>query len=90
MEAEVVTIENDPSSPTKFDNQRYLVDKRLLGDIEYVPIDQPKDYTRHTRRHPKRQQNKLDANLLAHGLVMPILVDKEDFVIDGHAVPAVF
>ncbi len=69
----------------KFDNHRQWVDKNLIDKIEQIPIDAPKPYANNPRRHPKREQRKLENSLLAFGFVMPILLDDNDTIIAREA-----
>jgi DNA modification methylase len=54
--------------------------------IQYFPIDDVKPYARHARLHNRKQRRKLEALLRRYGQVIPILVDEQHTVVDGHAV----
>jgi len=69
-------------------NQRPWIDRRLIGDVEYVPIDSVKPYPGNPRKHPKRQQKKIDQNLPAFGIVLPILIDPDNTIVAGEAIHA--
>ena len=84
-----MVLKEKSSSPVDNNhNQRPWIDRRLLRCIEYVPIDDLKPYPGNPRKHPKRQQNKLDRNLSAFGIVLPVLVDADGVIIAGEAVHA--
>tara|TARA_R110001592_G_scaffold222022_1_gene477043 strand:- start:5597 stop:7003 length:1407 start_codon:yes stop_codon:yes gene_type:complete len=84
----MVLREKSSTPVDKNHNQRPWLDRRLLRCIEYVPIDDLKPYPGNPRKHPKRQQNRLDRNLSGFGIVLPVLVDADGVIIAGEAVHA--
>lgn len=69
----------------KTHNQAPWVDARLLDNVLYMSIGNLKPYPGNPRKHPKRQQKKLDASVRAFGLVVPILVDANNEIVAGEA-----
>jgi hypothetical protein len=49
------------------------------------PIGELKPYKRNARVHPRAQLEKLAASIREFGFLMPILVDRADRIIAGHA-----
>ncbi len=70
----------------KTHNQAPRVDARLLDNVLYMSIGNLKPYPGNPRKHPKRQQKKLDASVRAFGLVVPILVDANNEIVAGEAI----
>ena len=57
----------------------------LKLSIEHLPISDIRVYGRRLRKPAKGLQEKLEASIGAFGLVLPLLVDREGVLIDGHA-----
>ena len=55
-------------------------------EIRYLSIEAVRPYARHARVHNRKQRRKLEALLRRYGQVVPILVDGDCTVVDGHAV----
>ena len=55
-------------------------------DWQSFPIDQIKPYAAHSRVHNKRQIEKLKKLIRHFGQVIPIVIDREGVIVDGHAV----
>lgn len=53
--------------------------------VEYLPIEALKPNQRNPRVHPKRQIDQLAASILALGINVPILINKDNRIIAGHA-----
>ena len=60
----------------------------LINSFEWqsFAIGQLKPYPGHARNHNKRQIEKLQKLIRHFGQVMPIIVDRDGVIIDGHAV----
>jgi DNA modification methylase len=59
---------------------------RNSTDWQFFAIDQIKPYPAHARTHNKRQIEKLKKLIRHFGQVVPIVVDRDGIIIDGHAV----
>lgn len=70
----------------KTHNQSPWIDARLLDAVEYVPIDDLKPYPGNPRKHPKREQKKLDASVGSFGCVIPLVVDADVNIVAGEAI----
>jgi DNA modification methylase len=55
-------------------------------ETQLRPIDSVKPYDRQLRRHDRRKINKLKKLIGHFGQVVPIIVDANQIIIDGHAV----
>jgi ParB-like chromosome segregation protein Spo0J len=55
-------------------------------DVQSFAIGQIKPYPGHARNHNKRQIEKLQKGILRFGQVIPIVVDGDGVIIDGHAI----
>ena len=53
--------------------------------VEQVPTTGPKPDPRNTRTHSRRQVRQIAASIETFGFVNPILIDKADRIIAGHA-----
>ena len=53
--------------------------------VEQIPTTGPKPDPRNTRTHSKRQIRQVAASIETFGFVNPILIDKADRIIAGHA-----
>ena len=51
-----------------------------------LPIGAIKPYRGHARRHNKRQLKKLKQLIRQFGQVVPVVVDRDNVLVDGHAV----
>ncbi|WP_416898647.1 MAG: site-specific DNA-methyltransferase [Minwuia sp.] len=58
----------------------------LARHVAMRPIDDVKSYAGTARRHPPEQVAKLEKALRSFGFVVPLLVDTEGTLLDGHAV----
>lgn len=54
--------------------------------IEYLPINQLKDYDKEIRIHKEKQKKKTRPNLQKYGQVLPIPIDQYNVIIDGHLI----
>jgi len=61
-----------------------LCEEHVLGVVPR-PISELEPYTLNARRHPRAQLEKLAASIREFGFLIPILVDREDRIIAGHA-----
>lgn len=61
-----------------------LLEERALG-VVLRPIGELKPYTRNARSHPRAQLERLAASIQEFGFLIPILADREDRIIAGHA-----
>jgi DNA modification methylase len=55
-------------------------------DWESFALDQIMPYARHARRHSRRAVEKLKKHIQRYGQVLPIVIDPNKVIIDGHAV----
>ena len=53
---------------------------------QWIPIKNVKPYARHARNHNKRAIEKIKKILAHYGQLVPIIVDPNNVIIDGHAV----
>ncbi len=58
---------------------------RFVGRVEYVSASSLNAYANNPRSHTKRQLKGLTRSILEFGFVIPIVVDKDDTIISGHA-----
>jgi DNA modification methylase len=63
-----------------------MSDRRNSLEWETLPPDSLKPPAREARLHPRAQIEKIKKSLRTHGQVLPILVDSDNVIIDGHAV----
>ena len=61
-----------------------LLEEGALGVVQR-PIGELKPYTRNARSHPRAQLERLAASIQEFGFLIPILADREDRIIAGHA-----
>jgi DNA modification methylase len=61
-----------------------LCEEHVLG-VVLRPISELQPYTLNARSHPRAQLEKLAASIREFGFLIPILVDREDRIIAGHA-----
>ena len=59
---------------------------RNSNEWQWFPINQIKPYPGHARRHNKRQLEKLKKLIRDFGQVVPVVVDGDNILVDGHAV----
>jgi hypothetical protein len=59
---------------------------RNCPELKYMPIDSVCPYKNHARRHAKAQLEKLKALIRHFGQVVPIIVDEQNVIVDGHAI----
>ena len=59
---------------------------RNSTEWNWLPIDAIKPYPGHARRHNKRQLEKLKQQIQRFGQIVPVVVDRDNVLVDGHAV----
>ena len=59
---------------------------RNSTEWQSLPIDRVKPYPGHARSHSKRQLEKLKRLIRHYGQIIPVVVDRDSIIIDGHAV----
>jgi DNA methylase/ParB-like nuclease domain len=59
---------------------------RNCPEFKHLSIDSVHPYKNHARRHPKSQLEKLKALIRHFGQVVPIIVDDQNVIVDGHAI----
>jgi hypothetical protein len=59
---------------------------RNRPEFQHLSIDSVHPYKNHARRHPKSQLEKLKALIRHFGQVVPIIVDDQNVIVDGHAI----
>jgi len=59
---------------------------RNCPELKHLAIDRVHPCTNHARRHPKSQLEKLKALIRHFGQVVPIIVDEQNTIVDGHAI----
>lgn len=67
-----------PASALKGDNGAPI-------SVEQLPIEAIKAYEKHARSHPAAQIAKITASIREFGFVVPVLIDKANVIIAGHA-----
>jgi ParB-like chromosome segregation protein Spo0J len=55
-------------------------------ELKHLSIDSVHPYKNHARRHPKSQLEKLKALIRHFGQAVPIIVDEQNVIVDGHAI----
>jgi DNA modification methylase len=59
---------------------------RNSTEWQSLPIDRVRPYPGHARSHNKRQIEKLKQLIRHYGQVIPVVVDRDAVIVDGHAV----
>jgi DNA modification methylase len=56
-------------------------------DLDIIPraVEELRPYERNPRKHPPKQIEKLKASIQEFGFLIPVLVDRDDHIIAGHA-----
>ncbi len=54
--------------------------------VEYRRLSELRAYERKLRVHPAKQRAKMQASLARYGQLLPVLIDHENVIIDGHLV----
>lgn len=58
---------------------------RELGPIVYYPPQELIRHMRSTRKHSSAQEAKLRSSLVQFGVIVPVPIDRDKRIIDGHA-----
>jgi hypothetical protein len=82
------TSERAAREPTAETLRASAAHRELKLAIEYVPIGTVKAYHRKLRKPSEQHEKMLTQNIRANGLVLPLLIDGDSVLIDGHAVLA--
>ncbi|WP_085462632.1 ParB N-terminal domain-containing protein [Mesorhizobium australicum] len=54
-------------------------------EIQFLRVDELKPPRRSLRNHNRKNLNMLRASMEQSGMVIPIIVDENNYIIDGHA-----
>jgi len=63
-----------------------MISPRNGPELKYVSIDGVHPFKNHPRRHKASQLEKLTALIRHFGQVVPIIVDDQNIIVDGHAI----
>ena len=63
-----------------------MIALRNCSELKHVAIDDVHPYKNQTRGHKKSQVEKLKALIRHFGQVVPIIVDEQNVIVDGHAI----
>jgi DNA modification methylase len=63
-----------------------MIAVRTCPELKQVAIDDVRPCKNQARRHPKSQLQKLKALIRHFGQVVPIIVDDQNVIVDGHAI----
>src|SRR4051812_20107191 len=85
-EREVVKRARRRSTEERNSRERELRFPDLKLSVEHAPIGSIRRYARRLRKPSKTQHEALQDSILAFGFVLPLLVDRNNVLIGGHAV----
>src|SRR6516225_54472 len=63
-----------------------MIALRNCSELKHVAIDDVHPYKNQTRGHKKSQVEKLKMLIRHFGQVVPIIVDEQNVIVDGHAI----
>lgn len=58
---------------------------KLIDQVDLINIDKLIEYVQNPKKHPESQINKVASSIKKYGFTVPIIIDKDNEIIAGHA-----